>query len=120
MPLSIVLITKNEEANLPRTLESVRWAAAAPHEVIVLDSGSTDRTVEIARSLGAKVFVEEWKGFAAQKNSAIAKATGDWVLALDADEVLEPALAQEIKAVVRSGSPLANSAEFDDDLKVDS
>src|SRR5207248_9871689 len=55
-------------------------------EIIVVDSGSTDRTVEIAKSFGAKVFVEEWKGYAAQKNSAIDTARGDWILSLDADE----------------------------------
>ncbi len=57
-------------------------------EIIVVDSGSTDRTVEIAKSFGAKVFVEEWKGFAAQKNSAIDKAEWEWILSLDADEEL--------------------------------
>ncbi|HEV2699452.1 MAG TPA: glycosyltransferase, partial [Terriglobales bacterium] len=57
-------------------------------EIIVLDSGSTDRTLEIARSFGTKIFVERWKGFAAQKNSAMDKASGDWVLQLDADEAL--------------------------------
>src|SRR4051812_3532430 len=97
MSLAVVIVTKDEEANLARTLESVRFASVAPNEIIVVDSGSTDRTVEIARSFGAKVFVEEWKGYAAQKNSAIEKATGDWILALDADEVLEPALAEEIR-----------------------
>ena len=61
-------------------------------EIIVVDSGSTDRTVEIAKSFGAKVFIEEWKGYAAQKNSAIDKATGDWILSLDADEELDPDL----------------------------
>jgi glycosyltransferase involved in cell wall biosynthesis len=65
-------------------------------EIIVVDSGSTDRTVEIAKSFDAKVFVEEWKGFAAQKNSAIDKATGDWILSLDADEEVEAKLAEEI------------------------
>ncbi|MCU1306075.1 MAG: hypothetical protein JWN45_770 [Acidobacteriaceae bacterium] len=86
--LSVAIITKNEEANIRRTLESVRWA----DEVIIVDSGSTDRTCEIARELGAKVFVEEWKGFAAQKNSAIEKCTGDWILSLDADEEVSPGL----------------------------
>jgi glycosyltransferase involved in cell wall biosynthesis len=85
--LSVVIITHNEEANLARTLESVRSLVSdGKGEIIVLDSESTDRTVEIAKSFGAKVFIEEWKGYAAQKNSAIDKATGDWILSLDADE----------------------------------
>jgi glycosyltransferase involved in cell wall biosynthesis len=66
-------------------------------EIIVVDSGSTDKTVEIARSLGARVFLEEWKGFAAQKNSAIEKASGEWVLSLDADEELTSELAESIR-----------------------
>src|SRR6266496_2723351 len=89
MQLSVVIITFNEEANIGRTLASVRLLVAdGKGEIIVVDSGSTDRTVEIAESYGAKVFVEEWKGFAAQKNSAIDKAAGDWILSLDADEEL--------------------------------
>jgi glycosyltransferase involved in cell wall biosynthesis len=93
--LSVVIITYNEEANLGRTLESVMpLVCDGKGEIIVVDSGSTDRTVEIAKSFGAKVFVEEWKGFAAQKNSAIDKATGDWILSLDADEEVEPKLAR--------------------------
>src|SRR5580692_4366869 len=97
MRLSVVIITFNEEANLGRTLASVQALVAdGKGEIIVVDSGSIDRTVEIAKSFGARVFVEEWKGFAAQKNSAIDKATGDWILSLDADEELEPALAAEI------------------------
>ncbi len=87
LTLSVVIITLNEEANLARTLKSVAWA----DEIVVLDSGSTDRTREIAESFRAKVFVEPWKGFAAQKNSALQKATGDWILSLDADEEVEPA-----------------------------
>src|SRR6201998_3766724 len=87
MQLSVVIVTFNEEANLARTLESVKpLVADGKGEIIIVDSGSTDRTVEIAVSFGAKVFVEEWKGYAAQKNSAIDKATGDWILSLDADE----------------------------------
>jgi glycosyltransferase involved in cell wall biosynthesis len=85
--ISVVIITFNEELNIGRTLESVMpLVRDGKGEIIVVDSGSTDRTVEIARSFGAKVFVEAWKGYAAQKNSAIEKATGDWVLSLDADE----------------------------------
>ncbi|MGZ4816744.1 MAG: glycosyltransferase family 2 protein [Terriglobales bacterium] len=95
MPLSVVIITFNEEHNLPRTLESVKWA----DEIVVVDSLSTDRTVDIAKSYGAKVFVEPWKGFAAQKNSALEKATSDWVLSLDADEEVSPELRQEIEEI---------------------
>lgn len=90
--LSVAIITLNEEANLPRTLESVKWA----DEIVVVDSGSTDKTCDIARSFGAKVFVEPWKGFAAQKNSALDKCTSDWILSLDADEEVSPELRNEI------------------------
>jgi glycosyltransferase involved in cell wall biosynthesis len=95
--VSVVIITFNEEANIGRTLDSVQSLVRdGKGEIIVVDSGSTDRTVEITRSYGAKVFIEEWKGYAAQKNSAIAKATGDWILSLDADESLESELAELI------------------------
>jgi glycosyltransferase involved in cell wall biosynthesis len=100
--LSVVIITHNEEANIGRTLASVQPLAAdgtGKVEIIVVDSGSTDRTVEIAKSFGAKVFIEEWKGYAAQKNSAIDKAEGDWILSLDADEELGPGLAGEVMAI---------------------
>lgn len=95
--ISICLITLNEEANLAHTLESVMpLVCDGQGEIIVVDSGSTDRTIEIAKSFGARVFSEPWKGFAAQKNSAMDKGTGDWILQLDADESLEPELAAEI------------------------
>ena len=98
--LSVALITRNEAANLPRTLASVRWA----NEIIVVDSGSTDATLDLARSAGARVFEEPWKGFAAQKNSAIAHATGDWIISLDADEEVSPELAMEIQTLL-AGEP---------------
>ncbi|HXM62046.1 MAG TPA: glycosyltransferase family 2 protein [Terriglobales bacterium] len=105
--LSVVLITQNEERNLPNTLESVMpLVRDGKGEIIVVDSGSSDRTVEIARSFGAKVFVEAWKGFAAQKNSAMDKASMDWVLQLDADEELEPDLATETEAALKSSAAL--------------
>lgn len=105
MQLSVVIITFNEEANIGRTLQSVQpLVADGKGEIIVVDSGSTDRTVEIARSFGAKVFVEEWKGFAAQKNSAIDKATGEWILSLDADEEVSA----EMAASVAMYLPIAN------------
>jgi glycosyltransferase involved in cell wall biosynthesis len=98
--LSIALITRNEAANLPRTLASVRWAS----EIVIVDSGSTDATLEIARSFGAQVHSEPWRGFAAQKNSAIAHSTGEWILSLDADEEVSPQLAREIQALL-AGEP---------------
>jgi glycosyltransferase involved in cell wall biosynthesis len=105
--LSVVLITQNEERNLPRTLESVMpLVRDSKGEIIVVDSGSTDRTVKIAESYGAKVFVEPWKGFAAQKNSAMDKASMDWVLQLDADEALEPELLAEMEVVLNDGAAM--------------
>ncbi len=99
--LSVVLITQNEEHNLPRTLASVQpLVNELGGEIIVVDSGSTDRTREIAQSFGARVFVEAWKGFAAQKNSAIDKAQGDWVLLLDADEEVSAELATGLRTVI--------------------
>src|SRR6185437_5775750 len=87
------------------TLASVQFA----NEVIVLDSGSTDGTLEIARSFkNTKVFSEEWKGFASQKNSAIEKCGGTWVLSLDADEELSSELQTEIR-VLLLGEPRADA-----------
>lgn len=101
--LSVAIVTLNEEANLPRTLASVRWA----DEIVVVDSGSTDRTCEIAREFGARVTVEPWRGYTAQKNYALELCTKDWILSLDADEEVSPELAEEIRGV------LAGSAKFD-------
>ena len=101
MQLSVVIITHNEEVNMGRTLASVQSLVSDGRgEIIIVDSGSTDRTVEIAKSLGAKVFIEEWKGYAAQKNSAIDKTNGDWILSLDADEELESGTASAIQVLV--------------------
>jgi glycosyltransferase involved in cell wall biosynthesis len=103
--LSVVLITQNEERNLHRTLEGVLpLVSDGKGEIIVVDSGSTDRTVEVAQSFGARVFVEKWKGFAAQKNSAMEKSSMDWVLQLDADEVPEPELVAEIEVAQKEDS----------------
>ncbi len=90
--LSVAIITRNEEENLERTLGSVAWA----DEIVIVDSGSSDRTEQIARSFHARFFDEEWKGFAAQKNSALEKCTCEWVLSIDADESLSDGLAKEI------------------------
>ena len=103
LSLSVAIITRNEEANLRRTLPSVAWA----DEIVILDSGSTDATRSVAESFGARFFVEPWKGFAAQKNSALQKATGDWILSLDADEEVEPALAEEIRQTLAANPPVA-------------
>jgi glycosyltransferase involved in cell wall biosynthesis len=95
--LSVVIITHNEESNIGLTLESVKpLVSDGKGEIIIVDSGSTDRTVEIAKSYGATVFTEKWKGFAAQKNSAIGKASGDWILSLDADEEVDSEMAEFI------------------------
>ncbi len=96
--LSVAIITLNEADNLPRTLASVQFA----DEIVIVDSGSTDATVEIATRAGAKVFTEEWKGFARQKNSAIDRCTSSWVLSLDADEELTAELQQEIRQMLES------------------
>src|SRR5947209_6418189 len=99
MTLSVCIITLNEERNIARTLKSVKDIA---DEIIVVDSGSTDATTSIAQSFGAKVFVEPWKGFARQKNSALEKAACGWILSLDADEEVSPELAASIKALIKS------------------
>src|ERR1700731_1189097 len=108
MNLSVVIITVNEEANISRTLASVKpLVADGKGEIIVVDSGSTDRTVEIAKSFGARVYVEEWKGYAAQKNSGIDKATGDWILSLDADEEADAELIKELPGCYATGESIA-------------
>jgi glycosyltransferase involved in cell wall biosynthesis len=93
LPLSLVVITLNEEAHLERCLRSVPFA----DEIIVVDSFSTDRTLEVARLCGARVVQEKWRGYGPQKAFATAQAKNDWVLSLDADEALSPELAQEIQ-----------------------
>jgi glycosyltransferase involved in cell wall biosynthesis len=100
--LSVAIITFNEEQNIRRTLESVKWA----DEIVVVDSGSTDRTVEICREYTGQVIHQDWLGFSGQKNFAIDKTTGDWVLSLDADEPIEPALADEIRVIISSQNAL--------------
>lgn len=95
--LSVTVITRNEAHRIARCLESVGFA----DERVVLDSGSTDDTVALARSLGARVIQSaDWPGFGPQKNRALDAATGDWVLSLDADEVVGPELSRSIQAVL--------------------
>jgi glycosyltransferase involved in cell wall biosynthesis len=95
--LSVVTLTLNEERNIGDCLETVRWA----DELIVVDSGSTDRTVELARAFTAHVYVIRWEGYGAARNYALSRATGDWILWLDADERVTDELAEEIREVVR-------------------
>ncbi len=99
MSLSVILITKNEEANLKDCLESVSFA----NEIIVVDSQSSDKTQEIAQSFGAKLEItSDWPGFGPQKNRALNLATQEWVLSIDADERVTPELKEEILAVISS------------------
>lgn len=102
--LSVAVIACNEESNIARCLESTQVLAGNHQlEIIVVDSGSTDRTIEIAESLGAKVSHNDWPGHRDQKNVALDRCSHDWVLALDCDEQLTPELAQSILAFFRAG-----------------
>ena len=94
--LSVAIITKNEEKHLARALESVRFA----DEIVVVDSGSTDATLAIARDNGCRIFERDWPGYGAQKNFALEQASHDWVLSLDADEALSRELSGEVHEVV--------------------
>lgn len=97
MRLSVIVITRNEQANIVECLRSVDFA----DEIIVVDNASTDDTVELARRAGATVYeTQDWPGFGPQKNRALAYATGDWVLSMDADERVTPELREEILKVM--------------------
>ncbi|MBM4286656.1 MAG: glycosyltransferase family 2 protein [Deltaproteobacteria bacterium] len=99
--LSVTIITHNEEKNIIPCLESAQWA----DEIVVLDSNSTDRTVELARQYTDRVFSVPWQGFGKNKNQAIDEARMQWIFVLDADERLSPALRQEITAIVQADGP---------------
>lgn len=95
--LSIAIITCNEEANIRACLESAAWA----DEIILVDAGSDDATVAIAREFTDRIYYRTWDGFAAQKEFALQQCTSPWVLSLDADERIRPDLRQEIRAIIR-------------------
>jgi len=103
MRLSVTVIALNEEANIVPCLESVRFA----DEIVVVDSGSTDRTLELARNFTDRIFITAWRGFANTKNFALEQASGEWVFSLDADERVPEALRKEIIQVLQAGGPLA-------------
>ncbi|MCZ2105331.1 MAG: glycosyltransferase family 2 protein [Comamonadaceae bacterium] len=97
--LTVAVLTRNEAANIGACLKSAAFA----DQLLVIDNGSTDGTVELARALGAEVHnYPDWQGFAEQRNRQLAHARGDYVFFLDADEVLSPALARELREVVAS------------------
>jgi glycosyltransferase involved in cell wall biosynthesis len=106
--LSAAIITFNEEKNICRCLESVRWM----DELCVVDSFSTDRTVELARRYCDKVVQRKWPGHVQQKQFALEQAAGDWILSLDADEELSPEAAAEIKSVLAAAPADANGYSF--------
>ena len=95
MKITATIITFNEEKNIAKAICSVLWA----DEIIVVDSNSTDKTVEIAEQLGAKVIIQPWLGFSKQKQFAVNQAKNDWIFSLDADEIVSKELAAEIKSI---------------------
>jgi glycosyltransferase involved in cell wall biosynthesis len=99
MKITATIITLNEERNIARAIESLRCV----DEILILDSGSVDRTVELAENLGARVIEAGWRGYAAQKNWAAEQSSHDWILSLDADEALSEALEAEIWNLKKSG-----------------
>jgi glycosyltransferase involved in cell wall biosynthesis len=108
MRISATVITLNEEHNLAEALESLWWA----DEIIIVDSESDDRTLEIARQFTDRVFVRPWPGYSAQKNFAAEQAASEWVFNLDADERVSDELAQEIVALKRGTAPAASGFEM--------
>ena len=101
--LTVTVITYNEGPHIVEALQSVSWA----DEIILVDSHSTDDTVERARPYATRVEVRDWSGYGIQKNHAAALASNDWILSIDADERVTPALAEEIQALLRSGPDAA-------------
>ena len=105
--LSVTIVAWNEEERLRACLESVAWA----DEIVVVDGESTDKTVALAREFTDRVWVRPWPGFAAQKNFALEQASGDWVLALDADERVTPDLHARITLLDRDNRVITHLAD---------
>jgi len=104
--VTVLIIARNEAANIVRVLESVRGVA---DEVLVLDSGSTDGTQELARDVGARVLETEWRGYGPQKNWGAAQAQHDWILSLDADEALDAKLREQVVKIFEDTRSLKSS-----------
>ena len=106
MPISVAIITKNEESRLPDCLKSISFA----DDIVVVDSGSSDNTIKTAREFGCRVFIEEWKGYGPQKNSAVEKCMHKWVLLIDADERITVETKEAIQKVLER--PAADAYSF--------
>ena len=102
-PVSVTIITKNEADHIGAAIDSVSWA----DEIVVVDAGSTDDTVALARAKGVRVETRDWTGWVDQKNHAAGLASHDWIFSLDADERATPALADEVKRVLGGTAPMA-------------
>lgn len=99
--ISVVIITKNEENNIRRCLESVKWA----DEIILIDSQSEDKTVEIAQEYNAKIYSPVWKGYGPAKQEGVKQTSHDWIISIDADEEVTELLAAEIKTILSQDNP---------------
>lgn len=106
--LSVIIITRNEEADIRACLESVKELSA---DIVVVDSGSTDQTLAIAKEFTDRIYSNAWNGYGPQKQYALDKAKGPWVLNIDADERVSPALAEEIRAMLND-NPQANGFDI--------
>ena len=103
MNISAIIITKNEEHSIRECLESILWV----DEIIIVDSGSKDKTLKICKEFKAKIFEKSWRGFGFQKNMALKLAKFKWILSIDADEIITNQLRNEIIAILKSSSPAA-------------
>jgi len=96
--ITAILVVKNEEAHLRETLNALRWV----DEIVVVDSGSTDKTVDVAREFTDKIYIKPWMGYGKQKNFALSKAKSEWVLSIDGDETVTEELAKEVMEAVKN------------------